>query len=447
MDPSAKPRLSPDQDEIIAAVQAGNFDRVASLLTVHAELANTRDLEGHSLFQIAASLVAWFRPNHARIAQYLADHGADCDIYAAARAGLLDHVRRLLDADPRLLNAPDSLGHTALQHAALAAGGGAETDAVADFLLQRGANVDVFTACALGLLDAVKQCIEADRRSIHARYEGATPLHWAVRPRRNADAALAVCTLLVDARADLNAEDAGAHGMTALHHAAAWSDSTAIAELLVNRGAELNIRDDDGWTALDRANDGKHRRMAAFLRSRGAQEANVAAAHKFGAQAREMIGAVKKGDIDAVAALLDDNPGLVAVRGDWGETPLHWAAFHGYATIAELLIRRGADVHTEAAAKHGGTPLAWAAEQHLDLVELLYSHSAAVNAVNSLTGGTPLHACAANGDCPEIAEFLLAHGAAINARDAKDRTPISYAYEFGHNEVAAVLRRHKAKEF
>jgi len=445
-DEPARPVLTPEQAELLAAVETGNLDKVRQLVGQDMTLANTRSPDGQSAVQLAAERVSWERPKHLQIAQYLVAQGAECDIFTAARAGLLEHVRELLRGRPLLLDAEDGLGRTALQRAALAGAGCRECDAAADFLIERGAKVDIFTACAFGMLDEVSRWVAQNRRLVHARSHGGTPLLWAVRPRRNAANALSICRLLLESRADVNAEDAGEGHRTVLHHAAEWGNSAELVQLLVDRGAEVNACDDAGWTPLDHANERRRPEIAAFLRSRGAKEASAQAAGKFGAQAREMIGAAQRGDVTAVTALLAENPGLAGARGTCGETPLHWAAHNGHVVVAELLLTHGADVHAEAAAKWGGTPLAWAAEKHLELVTLLCARGAPVTAVNTLTGQTPLHCCARAGGDAEIAVFLVAHGADINARDNTGRTALQYAYQYDNTGVVAVLRRHKAKE-
>jgi hypothetical protein len=56
--------------------------------------------------------------------------------------------------------------------------------------------------------------------------------------------------------------------------------------------------------------------------------------------------------------------------GTRGNTPLHHAAFHGHALVAELLLRHGADAGS--ADGNGNTPLHHAARQgHVTLVAML----------------------------------------------------------------------------
>jgi len=443
---SKKATASREQAELFAAIAAGNLEKVRELVERDKELVNSWSHAGQSALEFAAEHSSWERPKLAEIVQFLIAQGARCDIFTAAGAGLLEQAGALLDENPSLLEAQDSLGRTPLQCAALKGSVCEPCEAAVDFLISRGAKVDIFTACAFGMLELVRSWVEKDRRLIHARCQGATPLLWAVRPRRNASAALEICKLLAESRADLNAEDTAANNMTVLHHAVEWGNAPELVQFLVARGAEPNARDDRGWTPLDYANDRKQREIAAFLRSRGAKATTAEAGSKFGAQAREMIAAAQRGDLAALAALLREDPGLVHTRGPCGETPLHWAAYHGRHVIAELLLKHGADVHSEATSKWGGTPLAWAAERQPEMVELLHAHGASVNAADSTTGQTPLHFCARGANSGEIAEFLAAHGAEINARDNSGRTALQYARYYENQAVATVLRRRGAKK-
>jgi ankyrin repeat protein len=60
--------------------------------------------------------------------------------------------------------------------------------------------------------------------------------------------------------------------------------------------------------------------------------------------------------------------------------------------------------------QHGKQPLHFACEEyHLEVVKLMVSHKANVDAVDNF-GITPLHlAAAGEKDCPELCEILLQH--------------------------------------
>jgi ankyrin repeat protein len=60
------------------------------------------------------------------------------------------------------------------------------------------------------------------------------------------------------------------------------------------------------------------------------------------------------------------------------------------------------------------------------------------NAREDDKSATPLHAAAESGS-PEVVEFLLEHGADLNARDKYGDTPLHYAAAFGHPETVRLL--------
>ncbi len=68
------------------------------------------------------------------LAAYAIECGAVIDVHAAARLGLLDRLRELISAQPRLVNAPGGDGQTPLHFAS--------NTAVAECLLDRGAEID-----------------------------------------------------------------------------------------------------------------------------------------------------------------------------------------------------------------------------------------------------------------------------------------------------------------
>lgn len=87
--------------------------------------------------------------------------------------------------------------------------------------------------------------------------------------------------------------------------------------------------------------------------------------------------------------------------------------------------------------KNDCTPLMEAASAgHVEIIKLLISHSADVNAQSS-TGNTPLmYACAAGH--VEAVKELLAAGAAIEDHNENGHTPLMEAASAGHVEVAKV---------
>jgi len=108
-----------------------------------------------------------------------------------------------------------------------------------------------------------------------------------------------IVEILLDSGADINAQDAG--GKTALMEAAArdhqmWSwygvlsnllsgqfltygprypsgaEDTQIVKLLVEKGAQVNVKDRNSWTALKRAQQRGHTGIVELLKAHGAKE-------------------------------------------------------------------------------------------------------------------------------------------------------------------------------
>jgi hypothetical protein len=100
--------------------------------------------------------------------------------------------------------------------------------------------------------------------------------------------------------------------------------------------------------------------------------------------------AARAGDLAKVQALVKANPSLVSSKDDqYGQTPLHIAAFSDHKDVAEFLLANKADVNAKA--KNGSTPLHLAAAKgNQDIVELLVANKADVNAVDS-EGWSPVH--------------------------------------------------------
>ncbi|MEM6334125.1 MAG: ankyrin repeat domain-containing protein [Planctomycetota bacterium] len=254
--------------------KGGDIDRVRRMLDREPRLANCNPWSpgwAGSAVEAVAGMCVWHKPAEHAIARLLVERGAMCSLQTAARAGLLSEVKREADERGWVFNEVDVKGRTLMYRAACVYGKFHEGEAVADYLIEKGARVDLFSACTLGMLDRV-QALLADDASLATEPdpEGMTALHWAVRNRRDPGNAVVIVEALLDAGADFEAVNPTEDGMRPLHHCGEWSSPREVAELLIDRGADVNARaGESGWTPLDYAIDRGRDEMASLLRERG----------------------------------------------------------------------------------------------------------------------------------------------------------------------------------
>jgi ankyrin repeat protein len=210
----------------------------------------------------------------------------------------------------------------------------------------------------------------------------------------------------------------------------------------------------------------------------------------------EFLNAARRGDVAAVAELLDEHPELIGHRNGLGQSAVLLAQYHRRPEVVTLLIDRGAELNVfEAAAVgdsarlrqlvaadaslvhsfsgDGFTALMLAAYfGHAAIVDELLARGADVSAVSrnpmrlqalhsAAAGGhlavvralvcggadvnarqqhgfTPLHAAAANGAAAMVS-YLLERGADPDAASDGGQTPLDLALAQGHAEAAQLL--------
>jgi uncharacterized protein len=155
------------------------------------------------------------------------------------------------------------------------------------------------------------------------------------------------------------------------------------------------------------------------------------------AQTRSVIDAARKGDREAVRALLKQGADVSAADGD-GTTALHLAARAGDAELVQVLVYAGANLR--ATTRLGAyTPLMMAARAgHSAAVAALIAGGADVNAT-STTGTTPLMFAAQSGDTRTVT-MLVEGGSEVNAREtAMGQTPLMFAVAYNRVDVVRLL--------
>ena len=213
-------------------------------------------------------------------------------------------------------------------------------------------------------------------------------------------------------------------GNTPLHSAALKGD-IKMANLLILKGADVNAKDKYGLTAVSRAllSDGGGRLMIDLLVSKGAK-------------VPELHLAAHRGDIDKIRSSLEKGT-KIDLRDKAMHTPLFYAASAGQINVVDLLISKGADVNAKDS-RGGETPLFYAGDAGWkNVVELLIAKGADINA-RGAQRSSALESAAWLGRS-DVAGLLIAKGADVNARDESDYIPLHPAAKNGLVEVVEML--------
>ncbi len=183
--------------------------------------------------------------------------------------------------------------------------------------------------------------------------------------------------------------------------------------------------------------------------------------------------AARKGDVNKVREILQQDPTQANAKDNNRDTALHVAALHGQVAVAQALLDAGADVNlknnygpflpadlgsqfgTNSHAdpvrllnlkgndtkymQNGYTPLDLAifSTKHKQMVELMVTKGANVNA-QAASGATPLF-WAVMRDQKDDAQYLLDHGANVNLADAYGDTILDCALHLGFQSLVPLL--------
>lgn len=195
--------------------------------------------------------------------------------------------------------------------------------------------------------------------------------------------------------------------------------------------------------------------------------------------------AARKGNVKKIKEILASDPKAINARDNLGDTPLHTACLHNQLSAVEVLVAAGADVnaknsyppfmpddlgqflsstnqedpitllHSQAAKRSdelntqqvtaqdvkekGYTPLQLAefASGHNKIIQYLVAHGADVNAQGA-TGATALFFAVLRDQGDDV-KFLLAHGANPNITEAYGDTPLVCALQLGYVSLVKPL--------
>ena len=408
----------------------------------------------------------------------------------AAHWNDLEAVNLLLTAgaDPKVANRygatplseAASVGNAKMIEALLKAGADAKTLTTAD-----GETV-LMTAARAGNVDAVKILLEHGA-DVNARenYKGQTALMWAAAERHpdivkvllehGADWKVVSFdrpTKMPKLSAASSVSPTARGGFTAFLFAARQGDIES-AKAMLDGGVDINQTDVDGATALVVSIMNKWYTFAKFLLDRGANpnladdkgRAALYAAVDMRNEDYSTLPNRKQDDpmpsLEIVKALLAHgaNPNMALAKalpgrsgmdsgdtalGD-GTTPLIRAVFSGDAAVMRLLLEKGAD--PKLTLKDGSTALMVAAgvgyrdkftrgteADALECLKIAVETGLDISQVTT-RGETALHG-AANRGADSIVQYLVDHGAKLDAKSKQGYTPLDIA--LGKNSMGAL---------
>uniref|UniRef100_A0A8C3IVL8 Poly [ADP-ribose] polymerase n=1 Tax=Chrysemys picta bellii TaxID=8478 RepID=A0A8C3IVL8_CHRPI len=397
---------------LLQAAREADLAKVKKTLAL--EIINFKQPQSHETALHCA--VASLHPKRKQVTELLLRKGANVNeknkdfmtpLHVAAERAHND-VMEVLHKHGAKMNALDTLGQTALHRAALA--GHLQT---CRLLLNYGSDPSIislqgFTAAQMGN-EAVQQILsestpvrtsDVDYRLLEASKAG------------DLETVKQLCS-----PQNVNCRDLEGRHSTPLHFAAGYN-RVSVVEYLLHHGADVHAKDKGGLVPLHNACSYGHYEVAELLVRHGAS---------------------------------------VNVADLWKFTPLHEAAAKGKYEICKLLLKHGADPTKKN--RDGNTPLDLVKEGDTDIQDLLRGDAALLDAakkgclarVQKLCtpdnincrdtqgrNSTPLHLAAGYNNL-EVAEYLLEHGADVNAQDKGGLIPLHNAASYGADDIRALL--------
>ncbi len=280
-------------------------------------------------------------------ASHLIARGAVVNAHAAAALDMLDRLQELVDSDPSVVHSRGGDGQLPLHfawtprvidylldrgadidardvdHESTPAQWASQEEGARRHLIDRGASVDIFMACALGDPELVRRVLDDDPTSIEARVMDGTYEPVPVAPGGH----------IYTWEMGVNASP---------HQVADRFGHRHVYDLLIQRSAPKERFLAACWRG-DGEEVGRILRSAPDLMDRLRPQ-----------DARLICDAAWENRLDAVRVMLESgfHP---HTRGAHDSTPLDRAAFHGFADLVELLLQH--DPPLELRNEFGGTPL------------------------------------------------------------------------------------------
>jgi uncharacterized protein len=225
------------------------------------------------------------------------------------------------------------------------------------------------------------------------------------------------------------------NGMTPLH-IAIDSRKRACVWLLLEAGADRNIRDQQGRTPFDAAAQSGDRFAMDYMLRHFGKETSQGSRREPKPWTLEYSALHRQTEVTKMLLKMGADPNAT---GTTGTTPLADAALKGDLDGVRMLLAHGA--RPNAVSRAGTQPIHDAAlGDNAEVIRELAIQGADLNARTRDEVQTPLHIAAAMGKMKAV-EALVALGADVAIKDSQGRTALDAAERAGLTDVVAFLRR------
>lgn len=217
-------------------------------------------------------------------------------------------------------------------------------------------------------------------------------------------------------------------------HYAAILDIPDIAEFLLKKGADINLRGSFGRTPLFFAASFGSYNTCLVLIEKGS-DLNI----KNIEGRRPLYYAVYWKRREIVEKLLSSGA-YVDIKGDYGRSLFHTAAIGGFKELVDLMIKKGVDLYTKNdnegnllhSISYGGIT---------ELIDTIIKKGLDVNEKDRY-GLTPLHIASSSGNI-KVVESLIVNGAEINIKSINGKNAYHFAVENEHKNIIKILVENK----